>query len=258
MTASSGSRPGYTVRELEEETGFDRRTIAYYIQEGLLPRVGRRGPRTRYPKLARDRLHFITRVREAEESGEVAAVSLSKMRTVFERAPAALIARVADGRLPVTMALLEGAAEPIRPLARRYRALEDRAFARALRREREAAPPRHGTADDHAAAEHGPSHRPAPSPAVSKPPSPAIAPVGRDAAEASPPARACDDDRAELAEALRELRSRGPAPGPDLWARIRIAPGVEVSLRGVSPGDGQLLQRVGRALRRLIAEGTEC
>ena len=37
----------FTAEELERETGFDRRTIAYYVQEGLIPRVGRRGPRTR-------------------------------------------------------------------------------------------------------------------------------------------------------------------------------------------------------------------
>ena len=46
----------YTAAELQRETGFDRRTIAYYVHEGLLPKVGRRGSRTRYPKLVRDRL----------------------------------------------------------------------------------------------------------------------------------------------------------------------------------------------------------
>ena len=48
--STTKKQPSYTARELEEETGFDRRTIAYYVQEGLLPRVGRRGPRTRYPE----------------------------------------------------------------------------------------------------------------------------------------------------------------------------------------------------------------
>ncbi len=94
--------PSYTARELERETGVDRRTIAYYVQEGLLPKVGRRGRRTRYPKLFRDRLLFIQRVRDAEEEGEVSAVSLSDIRKVFERVPPALIAGVADGRIAVT------------------------------------------------------------------------------------------------------------------------------------------------------------
>lgn len=94
--------PSYTARELERETGVDRRTIAYYVQEGLLPKVGRRGRRTRYPKLFRDRLLFIQRVRDAEEEGDVSAVSLSDIRKVFERVPPALIAGVADGRIAVT------------------------------------------------------------------------------------------------------------------------------------------------------------
>ena len=43
---------GYTAAELQRETGFDRRTIAYYVHEGLLPKVGRRGSRTpRLPTL---------------------------------------------------------------------------------------------------------------------------------------------------------------------------------------------------------------
>ncbi|MXX77938.1 MAG: MerR family transcriptional regulator [Gemmatimonadales bacterium] len=74
----------YTARELEEETGFSRRTIAYYVQVGLLPRVGRRGPKTRYPKLVRDRLLFIRRVREAEGAGRVPATPLREIGAVFE------------------------------------------------------------------------------------------------------------------------------------------------------------------------------
>ena len=41
----------YTLDEVEQQTGFDKRTIAYYVQQGLLPKVGRRGPKTRYPQL---------------------------------------------------------------------------------------------------------------------------------------------------------------------------------------------------------------
>ena len=105
--------PSYTARELERDTGFDRRTIAYYVQEGLLPKVGRRGPRTRYPKLVRDRLLFIRRVREAEEEGEVPAVSLSDMKKVFERVPPALIAGVADGRIAVSSGAGGGAVDGV-------------------------------------------------------------------------------------------------------------------------------------------------
>ncbi len=95
----------YTAEELERETGFDRRTIAYYIQEGLIPRVGRRGPRTRYPKLVRDRLLFIRRVREAEESGAIPPVSLTAMGELFARLSPEAIASVADGETPVAESL---------------------------------------------------------------------------------------------------------------------------------------------------------
>ena len=87
----------FTAEELERETGFDRRTIAYYVQEGLIPRVGRRGPRTRYPKLVMDRLLFIRKVREAEEAGEIGPVSLSDLRRLFDGVSPGLIERVAEG-----------------------------------------------------------------------------------------------------------------------------------------------------------------
>lgn len=104
-----GKRPpprSYTAEELERETKFDRRTIAYYVQEGLLPKVGRRGPRTRYPKLTRDRLLFIGRVREMEAAGELPPVSLSNMREIFNRVPQEEISRVADGQDPLRIVAL--------------------------------------------------------------------------------------------------------------------------------------------------------
>ena len=127
--------PSYTVAELEEETGFDRRTIAYYVQEELLPRVGRRGPRTRYPKLVRDRLLFIRRVREAEEGGRVPAVSLDALRKIFERVSPALIAGVADGRLAVTEELVLPASTAFRLPEMRRAALRERVARRGMARE---------------------------------------------------------------------------------------------------------------------------
>ena len=107
-----GKRPpprSYTAEELERETKVDRRTIAYYVQEGLLPKVGRRGPRTRYPKLTRDRLLFIGRVREMEEAGELPPISLSNMREIFNSVPPGEIAQVADGQAPLRIVALAAA-----------------------------------------------------------------------------------------------------------------------------------------------------
>jgi len=74
----------YTLRELVARSGFDKRTIAYYIQESLLPRVGRRGRSTRYPEEFLDRLMFIRRVRDLQDAGGLRAVTLSEIRQVID------------------------------------------------------------------------------------------------------------------------------------------------------------------------------
>ena len=92
----------YTIDELTELTGFDRRTIAYYVQEGLLPKVGRRGRLTRYPQPIADRLLFIKLLREAEETGErPMPMTLAEIRDVFERTAPELISEIAAGKAPI-------------------------------------------------------------------------------------------------------------------------------------------------------------
>ena len=209
----------YTARELEEETGFSRRTIAYYVQVGLLPRVGRRGPKTRYPKLVRDRLLFIRRVREAEGAGRVPATPLREIGAVFEGSSAKLIAGVADGRIAVTADLLSaGSAAAESPAA----------FS--------APPARHAAvADRHAALEHRLMVR-------------EEGPHWPQSAPASP---ADDPELAALLVALRELAGcrDDPPDGVERWARIEIAPGVALSVRGVADEDAALLEAIGRRLR---------
>jgi hypothetical protein len=67
-----------TLNELESRSGLDKRTISYYIQEMLLPKVGRRGRRTRCPEEFLDRLMFIRRVRGLQDAGQLRAVTLSE------------------------------------------------------------------------------------------------------------------------------------------------------------------------------------
>ncbi len=220
----------YTARELEEETGFRRRTIAYYVQVGLLPRVGRRGPKTRYPKLVRDRLLFIRRVREAEGAGKVPATALRQIGAVFEGSSPELITGVADGRIAVTADLLSarstGADAPLRtgdvterrespaalaaPRARRA-ALSDRL----LVREEEPRWPQEAMA-----------------------------------------APADDPELAALLAALQQVAGRGDVPVGEVetWSRIEIAPGVALSVRGVADEDAALLETIGRRLRELLAD----
>ena len=238
----------YTARELEEATGFSRRTIAYYVQVGLLPRVGRRGPKTRYPKLVRDRLLFIRRVREAEVAGKVPATALREIGAVFEGSSPELITGVADSRIAVTADLLSarssGRDSPLR--TQDVASVRESTIGFAAQRARWAAlrgrlRVREGETPwlDEAAA----------------------APADADMAgvmHAAPRSRR-DIDDAELAEllaAVEALAGRDVAPGAvETWSRIEIAPGVALSVRGVADEDAGLLDAVARRLRELMWGG---
>lgn len=92
-----GEQSSYSLDELVERTGYDRRTIAYYVQQGLLPRVGRRGRRTRYAQSFLDRLLYIKRVRELQDTGIMPAVTLAEIREAFVSHSADRIHKVAIG-----------------------------------------------------------------------------------------------------------------------------------------------------------------
>lgn len=244
--SATKKQPSYTARELEEETGFDRRTIAYYVQEGLLPRVGRRGPRTRYPRLVRDRLLFIRRVREAEEVGEVAAVSLSDMRKVFERVPPALIAKVADGGIAVTPELVERASTRFRLPAMRRAMLEER-----VRSQDHMEPP----PELRFMAAPRPPADPGWAGVREVPEMPTE--VGRreaddhDVGDREAAAMELADALGQLQDRARRRRRRSSHP-LDTWTRIEVSPDVVVSVRGTEEEDRRLVERVKRAMMRLL------
>lgn len=262
--------PSYTVAELEDETGFDRRTIAYYVQEELLPRVGRRGPRTRYPKLVRDRLLFIRRVREAEEAGRVPPVSLGEMRKIFERVSEALIGGVADGRLAVTPDLVQEAPTAFRLPEMRRAALRERlerqevvGSPRSYRRPSEeepdglygalAAPP--GDSEAEAAPGPSPGHRtvheiPAAAPREPDP----IDQLEREAPAAPAPEAGLSELLARLQEAADRRNDDAPH-SMDTWTRIEISPDIVLSIRNIGEDDQELLERVRRAMRRVVLGG---
>jgi DNA-binding transcriptional MerR regulator len=93
----------FTLAEIEERTGFDKRTIAYYVQQGLLPKVGRRGPKTRYPQIFLDRLRFVNLVREKQDLGEVGSLTLSEIRDLMDTMSPESIADVVAGVEPLQM-----------------------------------------------------------------------------------------------------------------------------------------------------------
>lgn len=88
----------YTLAEIEDRTGFDRRTISYYVQQGLVPKVGRRGPKTRYPQLFLDRLSFVKLIRERQDRGEIGSLTLSQIRDILDRMPDEMVGDVVAGR----------------------------------------------------------------------------------------------------------------------------------------------------------------
>ncbi len=213
----------FTAEELERETGFDRRTIAYYVQEGLIPRVGRRGPRTRYPRLVMDRLLFIRRVREAEEAGEIGPVSLSQLRDLFDDVPSGLIERVAEGSHPVRAAVGDMGEPRYRRMASRRVAM-DRAWV---------------AMDSSAAPEFVRSSPDPEAPASVQPEWP-------------------EDSLGETLAELQALARRGQdreSGAVDVWSRVDISPEISLSVRGIAQEDAPLLESVARKLRRLIDGG---
>ena len=268
----------YTARELERDTGFGRRTIAYYVQEGLLPRVGRRGPRTRYPELVRDRLLFIRCVREAEAEGEIAPVPLSDLRKLFLHAPPQLIASVAAGETPVTADIVSPLAAERRSMLDRVAALKDRL-----------ADARYGSAAESPSfspREHGGRTRRAGEEAIlhrleaprnpmrqleESVDDPDYRSRGAEESVADVGTRyrgtmARDEDPEtlghRLAWALRKLqvqarRRRKRSPDAlDTWSQIEITSEIRLSVRGMADEDGLLLKLAGRLLRRLLESGS--
>ena len=287
ITGNNGPPRSYTASELERETGVDRRTIAYYVQEELLPKVGRRGPRTRYPKLARDRLLFIKKVREEEEAGGVGPVSLSDMREIFNRVPLEVIADVADGREPLRIVALAGVGGASRRteqpagFERRRETLKRRLAARQARHSYDM------PAYDMPGEVEGPYAAPAPDsegvmysraplqeseerlgPSACFEPAPECASVGDNPASPREPALSREpagssagvaEEETELGEALAALqevarRRRQASSRPiDTWSQIAISPDITLSVRGAGDEEAGLMERVGRSLRRLIS-----
>lgn len=103
----------FTIDEIQEQTGFDKRTIAYYVQQGLLPKVGRRGPKTRYPQLFMDRLQFVNMIRKKQDMGEIGSLTLAEIGDILNRVSAKTIANVVAGEEPLKVVDDNGGLQPL-------------------------------------------------------------------------------------------------------------------------------------------------
>lgn len=268
----------YTTSELERDTGFGRRTIAYYVQEGLLPRVGRRGPRTRYPELVRDRLLFIRRVREAEAESDIRPVPLRDLRELFEALPRGLVASVAAGDTPMSADIVSLASVEQRSMVDRVTALRKRLLAEGpgptprpsftedrmpdVRTMEEREP--QGDMDELAVAmpreieDPGAMYLAGPRPPASLfEDDVATDSAGRHRSTGDPDEEA-DTNANQLSWVLNELRSqarrrRELAPDAiDTWSQVEVSSDIRLSIRGMADEDAFLLRVAGRLLRQVL------
>ncbi|MEZ5562820.1 MAG: MerR family transcriptional regulator [Gammaproteobacteria bacterium] len=277
----------YALSELVELTGFDRRTIVYYIQSGLLPKVGRRGPHTRYPDECLSRLLFIKGVRGLQASGQLLTATLAEIGRALSALDAQGIRDILDRGLPSAEIEQLFAEQPAPPTAgpaspgpapadttgsatavapastagqapaggdRRSYGLADASIRQRFGGERMPAPP--------AAPLHEDTHPRLPVlQGVSAPATAGTGPAipAADAGAVAAPAAAIGEDHAELGHLLRELElrptlnpRRSPPGAPEQWTEIPITSRVYLSVRGLPEEDASLAESLARLLKRAL------
>lgn len=264
----------HSVAELSRHTGFDRRTIVYYIQQGLIERPGRRGPNTRYPGETLTRLQFIRGVKELQQRGQLLNVTLADIRRAMAARDTAGLQDLLDRSMPVaevepllavavhTAPAPPDSPAPMPPPAATPPAPETGGPA-ALTRPADP-PPRErrafGLADANVRQRFAPGGT---APAATAPALAAPPPVGATPASATPapapsrtPLEAGDTDLGTL---LRELEIRPAMSGRRLlpgaaeqWTEIPITSRVYLSVRGLSAEDAPLADATARALKKLL------
>lgn len=277
----------YSLSELVDATGFDRRTIVYYIQSGLLPKVGRRGPHTRYPDECLTRLLFIKGVRNLQAEGQLLTATLAEMRRALSARDVDGIRSLLERGLPadeVTALFAPGSEPPPAPVAppapvvtaapapaitgpageRRSYGLADAGIRKRFGTDR---PPAPVTAEIHHEETHPglpvldpnlfqpPPGMPTNEPAVT---SPSTLPL-TGAPNPGPASGEASLAETELGELLRELEvrptlnaRRSPPGSPEQWTEIPITSRVYLSVRGLAAEDAPLAESVARLLKRAL------
>ncbi len=239
----------YSITELTTLTRFDRRTIVYYIQQGLLPKAGRRGPNTRHSHLCLQRLLFIKGLKDLQDQGRCDTITLRDMGRMLDALSPEELRNLLDRGLPVadvaqllkppavTVPAPTAAPDPAEPVAPRTVG-DGRSYglADAGIRQRQAAPQRAAPAPPAAPAQSDDT----------QPRLPALAVPGADTPE-------------DLGELLRELEVRPGLSGRRLppgasehWTEIPITSRVFLSVRGLAADDAPLADATARALKKLL------
>jgi len=266
----------HSLAELVALSGFDRRTIVYYIQSGLLPKVGRRGPHTRYPEECLTRLQFIKGVKALQAGGQLLTATLAEMRQALASRDAAGIRDLLERGLPVAeleqlfaTPMAESPPMPPPPPPPPVSATVAPPPAATVPApvtgpsgERRS----YGLADAGIRQRFGggPSASPAPPPVPeihhddTHPGLPALDPGGPPPASL-PAGMAPGTNDPELGELLRELElrptlnpRRTPPGAPEQWTEIPITSRVYLSVRGLAAEDAPLAEAVGRVLKRAL------
>lgn len=268
----------YSLGELVEATGFDRRTIVYYIQSGLIPKVGRRGPHTRYPEECLTRLRFIKGVKQLQAEGRLLTATLAEMRRALTARDAAEIGDLLDRHLPAEeVAALFTADSPAPPDARapttepvaafaaptpkpadpargpagerRSYGLADAGIRKRLGTDRPSAPPSPEV-------QHEDTHPGLPVLDLATYQLPGATPLPASEGETS-------GDEPDLGELLRELElrptlnpRRSPPGAPEQWTEIPITSRIYLSVRGLAEADAPLAEAVTRLLKRALRTRT--
>ena len=258
----------YTLDEIEQETGFDKRTIAYYVQQELLPRVGRRGPRTRYPQAYLDRLLLIRRIRDRQDRGELGSVTLGDIKQFFDDTPRAKIADMVAGREPLDIephAAESFPAEGAMATPRgRAEALMRMSGPRSDDRKLLAFPSEPPSVDAMDFLASPPADEDDSTLLLDLDSGPPVFKLG-EVGESDPGYTVAQEPRpADMETISRLLRSLAEAAGTatrgrrgssENWTRARIMPGMSISVRNLDRGDSPLLDRLALELRRMIRHG---
>ncbi|MBW7929844.1 MAG: MerR family transcriptional regulator [Gammaproteobacteria bacterium] len=260
----------YSITELQQLSGFDRRTIVYYLQQGLIPRAGRRGPNTRYPQDALLRLRFIRGVKTLQDQGRCGTVTLREIGGLLDRLASPELARLvehgmppeevdallrqatpADAAMPPTTGPAPASTPPAEPATPPAPAASAQGLLGPSGPRRS-----YGLAD--AGIRQRPTPPPAPQPALHPPPdaaTPAVAAQAADPATTPSAAGAAGD----LGQLLRELELRPAMAGRRLspgaseqWTEIPITSRIYLSVRGLAQDDAPLADAAARELKRIL------